>query len=189
VRASPGCHTTVRAGPHTAVPIRRGPSARSEEQSITSACREVPVRAASGYSGHVGRCCWHSSASTLYGFAWPCALPPRPGVGSATELRLSSRGYFRRLARPLRVQFPGALYQVTARGSERKPIFRDERDRPAQVRKYLSQYLSARAQARSAWRSATAACALSVLGRSAPPTATSPPRPPCPTTQNTIQVP
>ena len=62
------------------------------------------------------------------------------------------------MARPLRVQFPGALYHVTARGNERKPIFRDERDRPAQVRKYLSQYLSADAQARSAWRSATAAC-------------------------------
>jgi len=57
------------------------------------------------------------------------------------------------MARPLRVQFPGALSRVTARGNERKPIFRDERDRPAPVRKYLSQYLSADAQARSAWRS------------------------------------
>jgi hypothetical protein len=28
-------------------------------------------------------------------------------------------------------------------GKERKPIFRDERDRPAQVRKYLNQCLSA----------------------------------------------
>jgi hypothetical protein len=72
------------------------------------------------------------------------------------------------------VQFSGALYHVTARGDERKPIFRDERDRPAQVRKYLSQYLSADGQARSAWRSATAACALSVLGRSVSPTATTP---------------
>ena len=57
------------------------------------------------------------------------------------------------MARPLRVQFSGALYHVTARGNERKPIFRDERDRPAQVRRYLSQYLSADAEARSAWRS------------------------------------
>jgi len=63
------------------------------------------------------------------------------------------------MARALRMQFSGALYQVTARGNECKPIFRDERDRPAQVWKYLSQYLSADAQARSAWRSATVACA------------------------------
>jgi len=44
------------------------------------------------------------------------------------------------MARPLRVQFPGALYHVTARDNERKPIFRDERDRPAQVRKDLSRW-------------------------------------------------
>jgi hypothetical protein len=84
------------------------------------------------------------------------------------------------MARPLRVQFSGARYHVTARGNRRKPIVRDERDRPAQVRKYLSQCLSAEAQARSAWRSATAACALSVRGRSASPTATSPPTAPLP---------
>jgi hypothetical protein len=65
------------------------------------------------------------------------------------------------MARLLRVQFSGALYRVTVRGKERKPIFRDERDRPAQVRKGLSQWLSAGAQARSAWPSVTAACALS----------------------------
>ncbi|MGD0948638.1 MAG: hypothetical protein ABSA52_14560 [Candidatus Binatia bacterium] len=56
------------------------------------------------------------------------------------------------MARPLRVQFCGALYHVTARGNECKPILRDERDRPVQVRKHLSQCLSADAQARSAWR-------------------------------------
>ena len=44
------------------------------------------------------------------------------------------------------MQFSGALYHVTARGNERKPIFRDKHDRPARVRKYLSQYLSAEAQ-------------------------------------------
>jgi REP element-mobilizing transposase RayT len=33
------------------------------------------------------------------------------------------------MARPLRIQFPGACYHVTARGNERKPIFRDDRDR------------------------------------------------------------
>jgi len=33
------------------------------------------------------------------------------------------------MARPLRVEFPGAVYHVTARGNERKPIFRDDEDR------------------------------------------------------------
>jgi REP element-mobilizing transposase RayT len=33
------------------------------------------------------------------------------------------------MARPLRLEFPGALYHVTARGNERKPIYRDEWDR------------------------------------------------------------
>jgi putative transposase len=33
------------------------------------------------------------------------------------------------MARPLRLEFPGALYYVTARGNERKPIYRDDRDR------------------------------------------------------------
>lgn len=33
------------------------------------------------------------------------------------------------MARPLRVQYPGALYHVTARGNERKAIFRTDADR------------------------------------------------------------
>ena len=33
------------------------------------------------------------------------------------------------MARPLRVQYPGALYHVTARGNERKAIFRSDADR------------------------------------------------------------
>jgi putative transposase len=33
------------------------------------------------------------------------------------------------VARPLRLEFPGALYHVTARGNERKPIVRDDVDR------------------------------------------------------------
>jgi putative transposase len=32
------------------------------------------------------------------------------------------------MARPLRIEFPGALYHVTARGNERRPIFRDDVD-------------------------------------------------------------
>ena len=33
------------------------------------------------------------------------------------------------MARPLRIEFAGALYHVTSRGNERKPIYRDDRDR------------------------------------------------------------
>jgi putative transposase len=33
------------------------------------------------------------------------------------------------MARPLRIQFPGALYHLINRGNERKPIFRDDTDR------------------------------------------------------------
>lgn len=33
------------------------------------------------------------------------------------------------MVRPLRIQYPGALYHVTNRGNERKPIFKDDKDR------------------------------------------------------------
>jgi len=33
------------------------------------------------------------------------------------------------MARPLRIQFPGAFYHVTSRGNERKAIFGNDRDR------------------------------------------------------------
>lgn len=33
------------------------------------------------------------------------------------------------MARPLRIQYPGAVYHVTCRGNERKEIFRDDQDR------------------------------------------------------------
>jgi REP element-mobilizing transposase RayT len=33
------------------------------------------------------------------------------------------------LARPLRITFPGAVYHVTSRGNERKPVFNSDRDR------------------------------------------------------------
>ena len=33
------------------------------------------------------------------------------------------------MARPIRVEFPGAVYHVTARGNERRAIFRDDQDR------------------------------------------------------------
>ena len=33
------------------------------------------------------------------------------------------------MSRPLRIQYPGAVYHVTCRGNERKAIFRDDQDR------------------------------------------------------------
>jgi len=33
------------------------------------------------------------------------------------------------MARPPRIEIPGAIYHVMARGNERKPVFRDDRDR------------------------------------------------------------
>ena len=35
------------------------------------------------------------------------------------------------MARPLRIEFAGALYHLTSRGNERRPIFRSDRDRKA----------------------------------------------------------
>ena len=35
------------------------------------------------------------------------------------------------MARPLRIEFPGALYHVTSRGNEQRAIFRSDRDRKA----------------------------------------------------------
>jgi len=33
------------------------------------------------------------------------------------------------MARPLRIEYPGAVYHITSRGNERRPIFMDEEDR------------------------------------------------------------
>ena len=33
------------------------------------------------------------------------------------------------MARPLRIEFPGALYHLTARGNAQGPIFLDDQDR------------------------------------------------------------
>jgi len=42
-------------------------------------------------------------------------------------LRLVWRfGILTGMARPLRIQFPGAVYHVISRGNERKPIVRDD---------------------------------------------------------------
>ena len=35
------------------------------------------------------------------------------------------------MARPLRIEFPGAVYHVTSRGDRREPIFEDGADREA----------------------------------------------------------
>ncbi len=33
------------------------------------------------------------------------------------------------MARPLRIQYSGAVYHVTSRGNEKKPVFKDDQDR------------------------------------------------------------
>jgi hypothetical protein len=33
------------------------------------------------------------------------------------------------MARPLRIEYPGAFYHITARGNEQKDIYRDDKDR------------------------------------------------------------
>ena len=35
------------------------------------------------------------------------------------------------MARPLRIEFPGALYHITSRGDRREPIYEDDEDRQA----------------------------------------------------------
>ena len=45
------------------------------------------------------------------------------------------------MARPLRIQYPGAVYHVTCRGNERRDIFRDDEDRKTFLR-FLFQSLN-----------------------------------------------
>jgi putative transposase len=54
------------------------------------------------------------------------------------------------MARPLRIEIPGGRYHLTARGNERRKIFRDDRDRlhfldllselPVRIEKQLSNF-------------------------------------------------
>lgn len=37
------------------------------------------------------------------------------------------------MSRPLRIEFPGAVYHVTSRGDRREPIYRDDIDRHTQL--------------------------------------------------------
>ena len=38
------------------------------------------------------------------------------------------------MSRPLRIEFPGAVYHVTSRGDRREPIFEDDEDRQCWLR-------------------------------------------------------
>jgi len=33
------------------------------------------------------------------------------------------------MSRPLRIEYPGAVYHITSRGNEKKPVFKDDADR------------------------------------------------------------
>jgi REP element-mobilizing transposase RayT len=35
------------------------------------------------------------------------------------------------MSRPLRIEYPGAVYHITSRGNEKKAVFKDESDREA----------------------------------------------------------
>ena len=37
------------------------------------------------------------------------------------------------MSRPLRIEFPGAVYHVTSRGDRREPIYKDDKDRHTQL--------------------------------------------------------
>jgi hypothetical protein len=37
------------------------------------------------------------------------------------------------MSRPLRIEFPGAVYHVTSRGDRREPIYKDDEDRHTQL--------------------------------------------------------
>ena len=52
------------------------------------------------------------------------------GSGLAITLRAI---YTLPMSRPLRIEFPGAIYHVTSRGDRREPIYRDDEDRVAQI--------------------------------------------------------
>jgi len=56
------------------------------------------------------------------------ALTPHFGVDS-----FSMSGYFFGMARPLRIQFPGALYHVMSRGNEQRAIVLDDIDRAKRI--------------------------------------------------------
>jgi hypothetical protein len=42
---------------------------------------------------------------------------------------LKEARYVHTTTRPLRIEYPGAVYHVTSRGSEKKAIFKDDQDR------------------------------------------------------------
>ena len=47
------------------------------------------------------------------------------------------------MSRPLRIEFPGAIYHVTSRGDRREPIFDDDQDRGGHFWTWLEQPLTA----------------------------------------------
>jgi len=33
------------------------------------------------------------------------------------------------MVRPVRIEYPGAVYHITSRGNEKKPVYKDDQDR------------------------------------------------------------
>src|SRR6185369_14352378 len=96
-------------------PLDRHRGAGSRERLDRGAARGIRRQKRSGHRPPPG----HSQASPLRNREYSVGPPP----GSVLCYTLW------RMARPLRLEFEGALYHVTSRGNERSPIFRDDRDR------------------------------------------------------------
>ena len=64
-------------------------------------------------------------------WSWWRAVPGCMGSGLVICCLLLSKyvWYHGFMARPLRIEYEGAVYHVTSRGNERKPIFVDDNDR------------------------------------------------------------
>ena len=71
--------------------------------------------------------------SPLFSFIVPCPLLERTqeGVGEGQVLHYHTIALLVSMARPLCIEFPGALYHVTSRGNDRADIYLGDEDRQA----------------------------------------------------------
>jgi hypothetical protein len=80
-----------------------------EPYGATAAGWDVPPRV--GYTGHVNDP--ETGLGRIGGQVSPITSPP--------------------MSRPLRIEFPGAVFHITSRGDRREPIYRDDADRVTQL--------------------------------------------------------
>src|SRR6202521_5080377 len=95
----------------------------TEISRMASSCPTTDLRSSSNTSR--GRSIGVTSAVCSN---WRTRYNPRPtraSRGSSSSPRLA----FRKMSRPLRLEFPGALWHATSRGVEQRPIYLDDADR------------------------------------------------------------